>query len=76
MYNHFDSPFYKSAMYDSECSQIHPLNYCLGLAQEIIKNKNCKIYEEAAVLSYESNNDVEIKLENNLVIKSKKIFKS
>ena len=74
MSDYFQSPYYKSAMYDTECSQIHPLNYCLGLAQEILKNKNYKIYEGAAVLSYESNNSVEIKLENNLVIKSKKMI--
>ena len=74
MHNYFHSPYYKSAMYDSECSQIHPLNYCLGLAQEILKNKNCKIYEETSVVSYESNNDVTIKLDNNLIIRSKKMI--
>ena len=31
MKDYFQSPYYKSAMYDSECGQIHPLNYCLGL---------------------------------------------
>mgnify|MGYP003313537679 CR=1 FL=1 len=39
MKDYFQSPYYKSAMYDSECSQIHPLNYCLGLAKELLKLK-------------------------------------
>ena len=49
MQDYFDSPYYQSAMYDSECGQIHPLNYCLGLAKELLKNKNCKVYEESEV---------------------------
>ena len=39
MQDYFDSPYYQSAMYDSECGQIHPLNYCLGLAKELLKLK-------------------------------------
>ena len=54
MDQYFDSPYYKSAMYDSECGQIHPLNYCLGLARELLKNQNCKIFEDTGVISYES----------------------
>ena len=64
MKDYFDSPYYISAMHDSECSQIHPLNYCLGLAKELIKNNNCKIYENTSVEHYESDSKVKIKLKN------------
>ena len=29
-------------------------NYCLGLARELLKNQNCKIFEDTGVISYES----------------------
>ena len=41
-----------SQLYDSECAANPPLNYCLGLAKELLKNQNCKIYEESEVVSY------------------------
>ena len=63
MDQYFDSPYYKSAMYDSECGQIHPLNYCLGLARELLKNQNCKIFEDTGVISYESQKKVTITTE-------------
>lgn len=65
MEQYFESPYYKSAMYDSECGQIHPLNYCLGLAKELLKNKNCKIFEDTGVISYNSENKVTINTEKN-----------
>ena len=64
MQDYFDSPYYKSAMYDSECGQIHPLNYCLGLAKEVLKNQNCKIYEESEVVSYKQEGRIKIQLSN------------
>ena len=66
MEQYFESPYYKSAMYDSECGQIHPLNYCLGLAKELLKNKNCKIFEDTGVISYNSQNKVTINTEKNV----------
>ncbi len=74
MDQYFDSPYYKSAMYDSECGQIHPLNYCLGLARELLKNQNCKIFEDTGVISYESQKKVTIKTEKNLTVKSDKLI--
>ena len=68
MQDYFDSPYYQSAMYDSECGQIHPLNYCLGLAKEVLKNKNCKIYEETAVLLYKQNGKIKIQITNNFEV--------
>ena len=74
MEQYFESPYYKSAMYDSECSQIHPLNYCLGLAKELLKNKNCKIFEDTGVISYNSQNKVTINTEKNINIKADKLI--
>ena len=74
MEQYFDSPYYKSAMYDSECGQIHPLNYCLGLAKELLKNKNCKIFEDTGVISYNSDNKVTINTEKNINIKADKLI--
>ncbi len=74
MERYFESPYYKSAMYDSECGQIHPLNYCLGLAKELLKNKNCKIFEDTAVISYNSQNKVTINTEKNINIKADKLI--
>ena len=71
---YFESPYYKSAMYDSECGQIHPLNYCLGLAKELLKNKNCKIFEDTEVISYNSQNKVTINTEKNINIKADKLI--
>ena len=68
MQDYFDSPYYQSAMYDSECGQIHPLNYCLGLAKELLKNKNCKVYEESEVLSYKHEGKIKIQLTNKLEV--------
>ena len=73
MQDYFDSPYYQSAMYDSECGQIHPLNYCLGLAKEVLKNKNCKIYEETEVLSYKQNGKIKIQLTNNFEVTADKM---
>ena len=73
MQDYFDSPHYHSAMFDSECGQIHPLNYCLGLAKELIKNKNCKIYEESEVLSYKQNGKIKIQLNNKLEVTADKM---
>ncbi len=74
MEQYFESPYYKSAMYDSECGQIHPLNYCLGLAKELLKNKNCKIFEDTGVISYNSQNKVTINTEKNINIKADKLI--
>ena len=74
MEQYFESPYYKSAMYDSECGQIHPLNYCLGLAKELLKNKNCKIFEDTGVTSYNSQNKVTINTEKNINIKADKLI--
>ncbi|MDC3146498.1 FAD-binding oxidoreductase [Alphaproteobacteria bacterium] len=74
MEQYFESPYYKSAMYDSECGQIHPLNYCLGLAKELLKNKNCKIFEDTGVISYNSENKVTINTEKNINIKADKLI--
>ena len=74
MEQYFESPYYKSAMYDSECGQIHPLNYCLGLAKELLKNKNCKIFEDTGVTSYISQNKVTINTEKNINIKADKLI--
>ena len=74
MEQYFESPYYKSAMYDSECGQIHPLNYCLGLAKELLKNKNCKIFEDTGVISYNSQNKVTINTEKNIDIKADKLI--
>ena len=74
MEQYFESPYYKSAMYDSECGQIHPLNYCLGLAKELLKNKNCKIFEDTGVISYNSQNKVTISTEKNINIKADKLI--
>ena len=74
MEQYFESPYYKSAMYDSECGQIHPLNYCLGLAKELLKNKNCKIFEDTGVISYNSQNKVTINTEKNINIKANKLI--
>ncbi len=74
MEEHFESPYYRSAMYDTECGQIHPLNYCLGLAQELSKKKNCKIYENSSVESYLSENKVKIKLENGCIVNTDKMI--
>ena len=74
MEQYFESPYYKSAMYDSECGQIHPLNYCLGLAKELSKNKNCKIFEDTGVISYNSQNKVTINTEKNINIKADKLI--
>lgn len=74
MKDYFQSPYYKSAMYDSECGQIHPLNYCLGLAKELSKKNNCKIYEDSTVESYESNNQVKVKLNNGSTITADKMI--
>ncbi len=73
MKDYFESPYYISAMHDSECSQIHPLNYCLGLANELDKNNNIKIYEGASVESYETGNKIKIKLENGSEVISDKM---
>ena len=74
MEQYFESPYYKSAMYDSECGQIHPLNYCLGLAKELLKNKNCKIFGDTGVISYSSQNKVTINTEKNINIKADKLI--
>ena len=74
MEQYFESPYYKSAMYDSECGQIRPLNYCLGLAKELLKNKNCKIFEDTGVTSYNSQNKVTINTEKNINIKADKLI--
>ncbi len=74
MEQYFESPYYKSAMYDSECGQIHSLNYCLGLAKELLKNKNCKIFEDTGVISYNSQNNVTINTEKNINIKADKLI--
>ena len=60
-------------MYDSECGQIHPLNYCLGLAKELLKNKNCKVYEESEVLSYKHEGKIKIQLTNKLEVTADKM---
>ena len=73
MQDYFDSPYYQSAMYDSECGQIHPLNYCLGLAKELLKNKNCKVYEESEVLSYKHEGKIKIQLTNKLEVTADKM---
>ena len=73
MNDYFESPYYISAMHDSECSQIHPLNYCLGLANELYKNNNIKIFEGASVESYESGKKIKIKLENGSEVISDKM---
>ena len=74
MEEHFESPYYRSAMYDAECGQIHPLNYCIGLAQELSKKKNCTIYENSSVESYLSENKVNIKLENGCIVNTDKMI--
>ena len=73
MQDYFDSPYYQSAMYDSECGQIHPLNYCLGLAKEVLKNQNCKIYEESEVVSYKQEGRIKIQLSNKLEVTAGKM---
>ncbi len=74
MKRYFESPYYKSAMFDKECGQIHPLNYCLGLAQEILKNKNCKIFEDSSVESYTSENKVKILLDSGCNVTADKMI--
>jgi len=67
----FRSPYYQSAIYDSFCAQIHPLNYCLGLAAEALKNKNVSMYEGVEVSSFKSNQKVFIQTSKNIEIKSR-----
>ncbi len=74
MESHFESPYYKSAMYDTECGQIHPLNYCLGLANELSKKRNCKIFENSSVESYISENKVKIHLDNGCIVNADKMI--
>ena len=74
MEGYFESPYYRSAMHDTECGQIHPLNYCLGLAQELSKQKNCSIYENSSVNSYISENKVKIQLENGCIVNTDKMI--
>ena len=64
----FRTPYYQSAVYDRICSQIHPLNYCLGLAKEALKNQNLSIYEYVEVSSYISDSKVQIKTSKNIII--------
>ena len=73
MQDYFDSPYYQSAMYDAECGQIHPLNYCLGLAKELLKNKNCRVYEQSEVLSYKHEGKIKIQLTNKLEVTADKM---
>ena len=73
MSEYFESPFYKSAMFDRECGQIHPLNYCLSLTKKLLENKNCKIFEDTEVVSYSSNKNVKILLQNNHTITANKM---
>ena len=70
---YFESPFYKSAMFDGECGQIHPLNYCLSLTRKILENKNCKIFENVKVVSYSSNKNIKISSECNHIITANKM---
>ena len=73
---YFRSPFYQSAVYDSECSQIHPLNYCLGLTKEALKNKNLSIYEDVEVSSYTSDKNVKIVTSKNIIITANNLILS
>ena len=73
MQDYFDSPYYQSAMYDSECGQIHPLNYCLGLAKEVLKNQNCKIYEESEVVSYKQEGKIKIQISKKFEVTADKM---
>lgn len=51
---HLGSEIYVGGLYDSQSGHLHPLNYCLGLAQACL-SLGVKIYEHTPALDLQSN---------------------
>ncbi|PJG85469.1 NAD(P)/FAD-dependent oxidoreductase [Conservatibacter flavescens] len=58
---HLGSDLYVGGLYDGNSGHLHPLNYCLGLAQACLA-LGVKIYENSPVIDVELISDTKIKI--------------
>jgi len=57
---HVDSPAYVGGLYDAGAGQLHPLNYCLGLAAAA-ESQGATVYEASAVTAVEPGRPAKVK---------------
>ncbi|KAE9541921.1 FAD-binding oxidoreductase [Ursidibacter maritimus] len=63
---HLGSDIYCGALYDAQSGHLHPLNYCLGLAQAAL-NLGVEIYEHSPALDIHSSSTVKIETPQGIV---------
>ncbi len=71
---HLGSEIYVGGLYDSNSGHLHPLNYCLGLAQACL-NLGVQIFEQSPVVDVQlSDSKVEVKTDQSQVIAEKLVL--